>query len=97
MFRRERLNLSVNVPWSNFGILAAWANGTKAHALDYDDYFTPDHSTPYHPTVAISPAVLAVGEEYYLSGKDALLAYVTGFEIEARIATVCAQQQYDLG
>ncbi len=76
---------------------AAWANGTKAHALDYDDYFVPDHLTPYHPTVAILPAVLAVAEKYHLSGKDVLLAYVTGFEVEARIAMACARQQYELG
>ncbi len=76
---------------------AAWVNGTKAHALDYDDYFTPDGSTPYHPTVAILPAVLAVGEEFHLSGKDVLLSYITGFEVEARIAVACAEQQYELG
>ena len=76
---------------------AAWVNGTKAHALDYDDYFIPDHLTPYHPTVAILPAVLAVGENLHISGKKVLLSYITGFEVEARIAMVCAKQQYDLG
>ncbi|MFC1989565.1 MmgE/PrpD family protein [Chloroflexota bacterium] len=76
---------------------AAWVNGTKAHALDYDDYFAPNHSTPYHPTVAILPAILAVGEKLHISGKEVLLAYVTGFEVEARIAVVCAKQQYNLG
>ena len=34
---------------------AAWANGTIAHALDYDDYFVPDNLTPYHPTVSLLP------------------------------------------
>ncbi|MBI2287835.1 MAG: MmgE/PrpD family protein [Chloroflexi bacterium] len=76
---------------------AAWANGTQGHALDYDDYFIPDHLTPYHPTVAILPAILAVGQKHHLSGKDILLAYNTGFEVEARIALACIQQQYDLG
>ncbi len=32
-----------------------------------------------------------------MSGKDALLAYVTGFEIDARIAIARVKQQYDLG
>ncbi len=76
---------------------AAWINGTAAHSLDYDDYFIPDHLTPYHPTVAILPAVLAVGERLHISGKEALLSYITGFEVEARIATACGEQQYDLG
>ncbi len=75
----------------------AWANGTQAHALDYDDYFVLDRLTPYHPTVVILPAVLAVGEKNHLSGKDVLLAYITGFEVEARIALACAKQQYELG
>jgi len=76
---------------------AAWVNGTKGHALDYDDYFIPDHLTPYHPTVALLPAVLAVGEKLHISGKEVLLSYITGFEIEARIAMSCVKQQYDLG
>ena len=76
---------------------AAWVNGTKAHALDYDDYFTPVGSTPYHPTSAILPAVLAVGEKLHVSGKEVLLSYITGFEVEAELAVVWAKPQYDLG
>jgi 2-methylcitrate dehydratase PrpD len=57
--------------------LAAWANGTKAHALDYDDV-----SLPVHPTVAILPAILAVAERYHFTGKDILLSYIVGFEVE---------------
>jgi len=76
---------------------AAWANGTTAHALDYDDYFVPEHLTPYHPTVSLLPAVLAVAQKYGLPGKDVLLAYITGFEVEAEIARACVKQQYDLG
>jgi len=76
---------------------AAWVNGTKAHALDYDDYFIPARSTPHHPSVAILPAVLAAGEKLHVSGKEVLLSYITGFEVKARVAVVCAQQSYDLG
>jgi 2-methylcitrate dehydratase PrpD len=76
---------------------AAWINGTKAHALDYDDYFILDYLEPYHPSAAILPAVLAVGEKHHLSGKNVLLAYVTGFEVEARIAIACMKQQYKIG
>lgn len=76
---------------------AAWVNGTKVHALDYDDYFSVEGSTPYHPTVAILPAVLAAGEKIHASGREVLTAYVTGFEVAAKLALVCAQPQYDLG
>lgn len=76
---------------------AAWVNGTQAHALDYDDYFVFGRLTPYHPTVAILPAVLAVGEKNHLSGRDVLLGYITGFEVEVRIAMACIEQQYASG
>jgi 2-methylcitrate dehydratase PrpD len=76
---------------------AAWVNGTKGHALDYDDYFVPPGLTSYHQTVAILPAVLAVGEKCHATGKDILLAYVVGFEVEAKIASKCNKQQYNLG
>jgi len=76
---------------------AAWVNGTIAHALDYDDYFTPVGSTPYHPTSVILPAVLAVGEKLHVSGREVLLAYITGFEVEAELALAWAKPQYDLG
>ncbi|MFH1381845.1 MAG: MmgE/PrpD family protein [Chloroflexota bacterium] len=77
--------------------LAAWINGTQSHALDYDDYFSLGGSTPYHPTTVILPAVLAVAEEVHAPGQDVLLAYITGFEVEATLAAICARRQYDLG
>ncbi|MFC1932719.1 MmgE/PrpD family protein [Chloroflexota bacterium] len=76
---------------------AAWANGTSGHALDYDDYFSMENSIPYHPTVVLLPAILAAGEKYHLSGRDVLLAYITGFEAQATLAKACAKPQYDLG
>lgn len=71
---------------------AAWANGTKAHILDFDDYFLP-----FHPTAAILPAVLAIAEKHHLNGKDVLLGYVTGFEVEANIASILGEQHHDIG
>ena len=63
--------------------LAALINGTSGHALDYDD---ASYSTLGHPTVALLPAVMAIGEKNRLSGKAALAAYVLGFEVMAKIA-----------
>jgi 2-methylcitrate dehydratase PrpD len=76
---------------------AAWVNGTIAHALDYDDYFVPFNLTPYHPTVAILPAVLAVSEKHHMSGREVILAYVVGFEVAGKLALLCAQPQYEAG
>lgn len=67
---------------------AAWANGTISHALDYDDYAI---SFGGHPTVAILPAVLALGQKYHVSGKEILLAYLVGFEAAIKLGPVCIQ------
>ena len=60
--------------------LAALANGTLAHALDYDDV-----GGPGHPSVALTPTVLALGEKLGSSGRDVLEAYVIGFEAASHI------------
>ena len=73
---------------------AAWANGTQGHALDYDD---TSEAFMGHPTVALLPGVLALGEKLGLSGKDVLLSYITGFEAGASVAPVCILQSYLLG
>jgi 2-methylcitrate dehydratase PrpD len=49
--------------------LAALANGTMAHALDFDDV---NWSMNGHPTVPLLPAVLALGQEVQASGSDVL-------------------------
>ena len=55
---------------------AALANGTMGHALDYDDF-----GGFGHPTVAIFPALLALGENLGSTGRDLLEAYVIGCEL----------------
>ena len=55
---------------------AALANGTMGHALDYDDF-----GGFGHPTVAIFPALLAIGEHAGSTGRDLLEAYVLGCEV----------------
>ena len=55
---------------------AALANGTMGHALDYDDF-----GGFGHPTVAIFPALLALGENIGSTGRDLLEAYVIGCEV----------------
>ena len=54
----------------------ALANGTMGHALDYDDF-----GGFGHPTVAIFPSLLALGEKVGASGQDLLEAYVVGCEL----------------
>jgi 2-methylcitrate dehydratase PrpD len=64
---------------------AALANGTIAHALDYDDCAMKMG----HPSVMVLPVVLALAEKLGASGRDALAAYIIGLEIEGKVALRC--------
>jgi 2-methylcitrate dehydratase PrpD len=69
--------------------LAALANGTSGHAMDWDDTAlstTPDRAILLHPTLQPLAAGLAVGEKLDASGRDFLTAFLTGFEVECKIA-----------
>ena len=69
--------------------LAALVNGTAGHALDWDDTAlstTPDRAILLHPTLPPLAAALAVGEKLGASGRDFLTAFLTGFEVECKIA-----------
>ena len=70
---------------------AAMANGVAAHAHDYDDMCFVSLA---HPSCALVPAILAAGELAGASGRDALDAYVIGFEIEGRLGRVMNPRHY---
>ena len=74
--------------------LAALVNGIVAHALDFDD-----NSWAYigHPSTVILPTVLAVGEKVNASGKDLILAYVTGLETVCRIGALVTPNLSEIG
>ncbi|MFC2005727.1 MmgE/PrpD family protein [Chloroflexota bacterium] len=69
---------------------AALANGTIAHALDYDDMTIPW----IHPSAPVLPAILALGEAGRISGKEAIEAYVLGFEVEVRVGSGIGRRPY---
>lgn len=73
---------------------AAMVNGTLAHYLDYDDICFQMRG---HPSVAIVPAILALGEKYLCSGKEILESYVVGFEVMAKIGSVIALDHSEKG
>lgn len=60
---------------------AAYANGTMAHALDFDNTWYPLN----HPTSPTLPAVLAIAENYRLSGEKIVAAIVAAFEVQGRL------------
>jgi 2-methylcitrate dehydratase PrpD len=73
---------------------AALANGTAAHALDFDDMCFVSLA---HPSAPLVSALLAAGEATGASGRALLDAYVVGFEIEARLGRVMNPRHYQRG
>ncbi|MFC2065940.1 MmgE/PrpD family protein [Chloroflexota bacterium] len=61
--------------------MAALANGTMSHALDYDDIGL----SVGHPSICIVPTALSLGEKLKSSGKEMLEAMIIGYEIEGKI------------
>ena len=71
---------------------AALANGTMGHALDYDDF-----GGFGHPTVAVFPALLALGEHIGATGRDLIEAYVIGCEVGLAIQHTTKYNQMQKG
>jgi 2-methylcitrate dehydratase PrpD len=72
--------------------MAALANGTLAHALDYDDM-----GSFGHPSVVLLPPVLALGEKLGAAGREILDAYVIGFEVGANLSAASHYVQTERG
>jgi 2-methylcitrate dehydratase PrpD len=62
---------------------AALVNGVAAHALDYDDV-----GMDGHPSAALTPAILAEGWALGVNGKEAIAAYVAGYEVWALLQEI---------
>jgi aconitate decarboxylase len=60
---------------------AAYANGTMAHALDFDNTWYPLN----HPTSPTLPAILAIAENHKMSGKKIITAIAAAFEVQGRL------------
>lgn len=72
---------------------AAYANGTAAHIIDFDDSFRP---LTGHPSCTIVTTILTITEEHGKSGDDLLDAYIVGIEVCACLG--CAAPKYhDVG
>ena len=76
---------------------AALANGTAGHALDYDDWHGRTGHFLGHASVVLLPAILALGEKIGASGERALLAYLVGFEVGAKIGVALTMAHYVRG
>ncbi len=62
--------------------MAALANGTLAHGLDFDDTHAASIT---HASAVVIPSALAVAEVSGISGRDVITAAVAGYEAIARL------------
>lgn len=74
--------------------LAALANGTRCHALDFDD---THEAGICHSSAVLAAAALAAGEAAAASGAEIVDAFLLGSEVALRISTAIAEQIYARG
>jgi 2-methylcitrate dehydratase PrpD len=82
--RRERID----------ALSASFLNAASANVLDFCDTHVP---TVIHPTAPVVPPLLALGEMQRVSGRDLLLAFVLGQEVECRIGLAMSPSHYNRG
>src|SRR5262245_65780699 len=90
------------VPFKTGAASAALVNGTSGHALDWDDTQLATSADRIfglltHPTIPPLVATLALGERGRISGKRFLEAFLTGFEVECKIAEAISPSHYKKG
>lgn len=73
---------------------AALVNGTTSHALDYDDTHFAHIG---HPSVAVFPAALAMGELHEVSLVEVLEAALIGMEVSIRVGLWLGRSHYQVG
>jgi len=73
---------------------AAFLNAAGANVLDFCDTHVP---TAIHPTAPLAPALLALAELQRVSGRDLIVAFVLGQEVECRIGLAISPSHYNKG
>jgi 2-methylcitrate dehydratase PrpD len=81
---------------------AAFANGVSIHADDFDDTQLATakdriYGLLTHPTVPVLPPAFALCELARRTGRDLMLAYHVGIEVECKIAEAISPRHYDEG
>jgi 2-methylcitrate dehydratase PrpD len=82
--RRERID----------ALSAAFLNAAGANVLDFCDTHIP---TAIHPTAPLAPALLSLAELRRVSGRDLILSFVLGQEVECRIGLAMSPGHYNKG
>lgn len=67
--------------------MAAFANGTYAHATEYEDDSFPEAVSSY----TLFPAIFALGETLGSDGKRVIEAFILSYEVQGRIGLACRE------
>lgn len=73
---------------------ASLANGTAAHALDFDDTHHPGF---LHPSAVLVPALCALAEERSLDGRSVITAFLYGLDVMAALGAALNPGHYERG
>lgn len=73
---------------------AAFLNAASGNVFDFDDTHL---RTVIHPTAPVAPALFALAELRPIAGRDLLLAFALGVEIECRIGNAISPEHYARG
>jgi len=73
---------------------AAFLNAASGNVFDFDDTHL---RTVIHPTAPVAPALFALAEMRPVRGRDLLLAFALGVEIECRLGNAIAPEHYARG
>ncbi|PON14568.1 MmgE/PrpD family protein [Candidatus Entotheonella serta] len=73
---------------------AAMLNGVASHALDYDDV---SPTMGGHPSVMLVIPIIALGEMFDTHGREAITAYVAGYEAATKVAQAVNFVHYEKG
>jgi len=97
MIREQGMKSGVTIIGTGLTCHPTWAslaNGISGHVLDYDDVSQPMYG---HPTVAVLPACLAVGEFLGANGLAILESYIIGMEVAVKLAHGMNPAHYEKG
>src|SRR5690349_5543057 len=73
---------------------AAFLNGTASHALDFDDC---NNTMGGHPSAPVLSALFPLADAIGCSGRDFVVAYVAGFEVECKLGLAVNFHHYTKG
>ena len=82
--RRERIDV----------LSAAFLNAASGNVFDFDDTHL---RTVIHPTAPVAPALFALAELRPMTGRDLLLSFALGVEIECRFGNAISPEHYGRG